>query len=185
MPNKRKKSQDRFEYNRRKEIDHRIERASKIDRLSEEWKNKSMTRAREILNLSIAENKSLERISSLEQAKARINEDIAEAKERLEVIRRMHRELGDEHEVVITEHAFLRYAERYLGLDIEKLYKDIQKLPKQDIQRFGNTIVTVYPMEEPSMVKETAKDMKSRTVTQEILTDPEAYFTSHNLIDIP
>lgn len=134
------RKRNRKEYNARKEVKHRI------DRLDRETQNDSIEKSRSFISMNIAENKLHLRLKSISERKEILDKDESEALEQIEIIKNKRKELGYEHEIVITEHAMLRYCERYLGIDMNEVYHNILKLPKKDITKFGNTIVTVYPV---------------------------------------
>lgn len=55
------------------------------------------------------------------------------------------KELEPDEGLSITEHALLRYVERYMGVDLQQVYDNIVSLPEEDKTMMSNTIVTVFP----------------------------------------
>ncbi len=51
--------------------------------------------------------------------------------------------LSNPREVIVTEHAILRFLERYEGLDLVPIVDKIKRLPETKTIRKGNSIVTV------------------------------------------
>ncbi len=142
------RKRNRREYNARKEVRHRI------DRLNRETQNDSIDKSRSFISMNIAENKLHLRLKNIREKQKALDIDEKEAKEQIDEIKQKRAELGYEHEIVITEHAMLRYCERYLDIDMNQVYNNILKLPKKDITKFGNTIVTVYPLDDEKITLE-------------------------------
>lgn len=130
------------EYNERKEIEHRI------DRLDRAIRGEQIERSKLFKDFNIAEAKLVKRIQGIKDKTAVEQKNLASTEELLRQVREKRKALGFEHEIVITEHAMLRYCERYLGIDMEKVHQAILKLPNRDITKYGNTIVTVYPLDD-------------------------------------
>lgn len=147
------RKRNRREYNARKEVRHRL------DRLDREVQNDSIEKSRSFISMNIAENKLHIRLKSIKERKDALEKDEKDSLKQIEIIKKKRKELGYEHEIVITEHAMLRYCERYLGIDMNKVYKDILKLPKKDITKFGNTIVTVYPVKNEKLTIEDVENV--------------------------
>lgn len=129
----------KVEYNERREIAHRI------DRLDRSVREKQINKAKAFKDINIADTKLANRLKMLEQKKSRTEKEIRKAKLQKAELAKTRKALGFEHETVVTEHAMLRYVERYMGVDMEEVYRGILKLPKTDVIKYGNTIVTVYP----------------------------------------
>lgn len=142
------RKRNRREYNARKEVKHRI------DRLNRVTQTESIEKSRSFISMNIAENKLHTRLKSINERKKALVADEKESLEQIKVIKQQRLELGYEHEIIVTEHAMLRYCERYLGIDMNKVYEEILKLPKKDITKFGNTIVTVYPVKNEKLTLE-------------------------------
>lgn len=51
--------------------------------------------------------------------------------------------LSQQPDTIVTEHAILRYAERFYGLDTLTIIRQIKELPNANVVRRGNQIVTV------------------------------------------
>jgi hypothetical protein len=63
----------------------------------------------------------------------------------IKVINKKIDKLEPEDGFLVTEHALLRYLERYAGVDLEKIHAEIIALPDHDRIMASNTIVTVFP----------------------------------------
>ena len=133
------KQNNHSNYNIKREIDHRI------DRLDRGIRDGQIEKSKMFKDYNIAESKLNGRINMLKERRDTTDEYLQEAEAQLVELRKRRKALGFEHEIIITEHAMLRYCERYLGIDMEEVHQAILKLPKKDVTKFGNTIVTVYP----------------------------------------
>lgn len=133
------------EYNARREVAHRM---SKLDRLDKKTQGKLIEKSRSFVSMNIAEDKLNLRIKSMEEKKNIADREIKEAKDQIDLIKAKREELGYEHDIIVTEHAMLRFIERFMNVDINEVYQKIIKLPKKDVTKFGNTIVTVYPVDD-------------------------------------
>lgn len=129
-------------YNTKREIEHRI------DRLNRGVREGQIEKSKMFKDYNIAEQKLVGRINMLKDRQESTDEFLQEAMEQLKDLRKLRKALGFEHEIIITEHAMLRYCERYLNIDMDQVHKDILKLPKKDTTKFGNTIVTVFPADD-------------------------------------
>lgn len=132
------------EYNARREIAHRI------DRLDRRTNGKLIEKSRSFVSMNIAEDKLNLRIKSMKEKKQKADQEIKDAEDQIALIKAKREELGYEHDIIVTEHAMLRFVERYMGIDMDEVYRNIVKLPKSDVTKFGNTIVTVYPVDDDS-----------------------------------
>ena len=141
-----KKRSPGSESNANREIRHRIKKMKELDRLDYETKTSLIERNRDFISMNITENKLKNKVKNLELKKESLDAEISESVEQIEEIKLKRKELGNEHDVIVTDHAMLRYLERYMGIDMDKIYLKILQLPKDDVTRFGNTIVTVYPV---------------------------------------
>lgn len=137
-----KKSGSSMNYNTKREIEHRVDRLDRAIREGQIEKSKAFK------DYNIAEQKLVGRINMLKERRDSTDEFLKEAQEQLKDLRSKRKALGFEHEIIITEHALLRYCERYLNIDMDEVHKAILKLPKSDVTKFGNTIVTVYPADD-------------------------------------
>lgn len=127
------------EGNPKREINHRI------DRLNRAIRTKSIEKAKAFKDLNISEMKINNRIEHFKKRKKDSDTELETLHRQKEEIKRIRKEIGFEHDLVVTEHAMLRYIERYMGINMDDVWNDIVKLPKADIIKYGNTIVTVYP----------------------------------------
>lgn len=128
------------ETNAKHEIKHRVDRLSRAVRSGQIEKSKNFK------DYDIARVKLDTRIDSIKATIEKASKDLEEAEELKKQLIEARKLLGDENEIVVTEHAMLRYAERFLGVDMDNIYESILKLPKKDVTKYGNTIVTVYPV---------------------------------------
>lgn len=129
-------------YNTKREIEHRI------DRLDRAIREGQIERSKMFKDYNIAEQKLVGRINMLKERQESNDEFLQQAQEQLKDLRSKRKALGFEHEIIITEHAMLRYCERYLGINMDEVHKNILKLPKKDVTKFGNTVVTVFPADD-------------------------------------
>ena len=129
-------------YNTKREIEHRIDRLDRAVREGQIEKSKMFK------DYNIAEQKLVGRINMLKERQESNDEFLQEAVAQLKDLRSKRKVLGFEHEIIVTEHAMLRYCERYLNVNMDQVHKDIVKLPKKDVTKFGNTIVTVFPADD-------------------------------------
>lgn len=95
---------------------------------AEQVKRMEKNRKKETLNV----------ISEATKEVRAINKDIKMVNKKLAALQPEQGEL-------VTEHAILRYLERYMGLDLEKIHADILALPSADKTMANNTVITVYP----------------------------------------
>jgi hypothetical protein len=129
-----------------REIRHRISRLDDFDRLDRKTKTDLIERNREFVSINILEDKLHVRLKNLAKAKQKIFDEEIEIQTKLRDVKKRRKNLGYEHEVIVTDHAMLRYLERYMDIDMNETYVKILKLPKSDLTKFGNTVVTVYPV---------------------------------------
>lgn len=144
---------DKSQYHLKVEIRHRV------DRLSKDKRREDMSIAKQNTNLQILMSKLKERIYALHMKEQTTQDELHEAEEQLKLAEREFKELGFKNETIISEHAMLRYCERFLGIDMEKVHQDILKLPKKDVIKSGNVVITVYPTpEDPELDAEAILD---------------------------
>lgn len=87
------------------------------------------------------ENRKAETLSVINEAK----KEIRQYNKTIKLINKKIEKLKPEDGFVVTEHALLRYIERYMGVDIEKVHADVLSLPGNNKIMANNTVVTVYP----------------------------------------
>lgn len=124
-----------------KTLDYRLRMASMSS------PKNSLDRSRKLKSLLVTRNKLECRGRELETTKKLLDTDIKSNRDQLTYIKAQIDELSPDDSVIVTEHALLRYIERYMGIDIQKVHDDILDLPNNDLVVAGNTIVTVYPDE--------------------------------------
>jgi hypothetical protein len=118
-----------------------------MDRLDRAIRDGQISKSKTFKDINIAQSKLTTRLETLETKKRITEEEIELSREQLRILNERRKEIGFEHEIVVTEHAMLRYIERYMGVDMEEVWQAIIKLPKKDITKYGNTIVTVFPID--------------------------------------
>lgn len=105
----------------------------------------ALDRSRALKSLSVTRGKLLahkaQNLDIMAEATAEIQATNREIKE----INIKMNNLRPGKEPIVTEHALLRYAERFMGVDINKIHAEIMNLPETDKIVSGNTVVTVYP----------------------------------------
>jgi hypothetical protein len=136
------------EYNDKREIKHRL------DRLDRGTRDKQISKSKMFKDINIAQSKLHNRLEMLKTRKKKTEEEIQIAEDQVRELAEQRAALGFEHEIVVTEHAMLRYVERFRGVDMDEVYDEIIKLPKKDVTKYGNTVVTVYPVEGEKLTPE-------------------------------
>ena len=116
----------------------------RMSMIGEQTKFTAVERSRKLKSLQVTENKLEYRKRELRKQRDLINKDIDECVEHLNRIAIEKRHIDQVKHPIITEHAFLRYLERFCGVDLNVIHDQILKLEDKHIVRSGMTIVTVF-----------------------------------------
>ena len=127
------------------EIKRRSERADILDK---NVRGDLINKAQSFKNYNILENKLNLKIKSLLIQKKNTQNALTDARKQLNKTKKSRLKLGNEHEGIVTEHAMLRYLERYHHIDMNQINQEILKLPSADLVKCGNVVVTVYPSQD-------------------------------------
>lgn len=121
-----------------------------VIKLTEPKKLNAVERSRKLKSLQVTENKLKSHISQCDKQIKVLTKESSEAQKQLQKIVTEKAKLEEENDGIplVTEHAMLRYVERQMGIDLEKVFKEIQLLPAEQMVRHGNTIVTVLTDDE-------------------------------------
>lgn len=117
----------------------------KLDRLNTKQRLTAIEKSRKLKSLHVTKNK----LDTARQQKAKqireIEGDIHGIDTQIVLVEKELEELNaDTSSPIVTEHAYLRYIERFMGVDLNKIHEEILALPEKDTVRHGRTIVTVF-----------------------------------------
>lgn len=105
----------------------------------------ALDRSRLLKSLMVTKNKLENRKSETLQVMAEATKEIREYNKTIKLINKKIEKLKPEDGNLVTEHALLRYIERYMNIDIEKVHADVLALSGNDKIISQGTVVTVYP----------------------------------------
>lgn len=105
----------------------------------------SLDRSRRLKSLLVTKSKLIGRQYELDSILEETLKEINANKINLNMVEKQITDLTPEKGTTITEHALLRYCERYRGIDLEEVHKEIMDLPQEDKIMASNTIITVFP----------------------------------------
>lgn len=113
------------------------------DKLEEERRS-GLSETRTLKSLRSTVTKYQQQIKYRKDQIAEATADLVEYRKTLAKINAEIEELlSSPREVIVTEHAILRYLERYEKLELAPVITKIRKLPPEKAIRKGNSIVTV------------------------------------------
>lgn len=115
-----------------------------VDMLDEKKKLNALERSRRLKSLQVTENKIISRNGQIKKQIRLLNKDLLEGEKQLEIVQAERKELESQKSPVVTEHALLRYVERFMGVDLEKAHAEILALPDNAIVKHGNTVITCF-----------------------------------------
>lgn len=123
----------------KREIDYRMKS------INSSYKLTAIEKSRKLKSLQVTENKIQSRINQLQKQKKEIQKDIDECQINLNKISQEKRHIDQHKSPIVTEHAILKYIERYKNIDLNEIHDEIINLPDNDKVKSGMTIVTVFP----------------------------------------
>lgn len=104
----------------------------------------AVEKSRKLKSLQVTQSKLISVIRTNRKIIHQAENDIKAADKQLIVVEKEIDELSiDSDELIITEHAYLRYLERVEGIDLQEVHKKILALAEKDRVMQGNTVVTV------------------------------------------
>ena len=117
-----------------------------VNKLTAPSKLNAVERTRKLKSLQVTENKLKSHISKKRKEIRECEAEINSANNQLNMIvtEREALESLNDGMPLVTEHAMLRYVERHMGIDLNKVFNEIQSLPVNEMVKQGNTIVTVF-----------------------------------------
>lgn len=122
------------------DLQHRL---MKLDTMTDP--ETSLDRSRTLKSLQVTKSKLLSHKKQNLNIMELATKEVQEANRRIKEINMKMAELHPQKGFIVTEHALLRYLERFEGIDINRIHDEIMKLPEKDKVKANNTIITVYP----------------------------------------
>lgn len=105
----------------------------------------ALERSRKLKSLNVTRSKLLSIVKTSRNIINSAEAERIDAEKRMKEIEMEIAKLKDiSDSPIITEHALLRYVERQMGIDLEKVHQEILDLPDELKIKSGNTIITVY-----------------------------------------
>lgn len=129
--------------NNRKQIEHRLLKVK-----TSGIPDNSLDRSRLFKSLQVTKSKIKANISA---NKAIMKDLRTQTKDFQDQLLTVNTELAKLHaldEEIVTEHALLRYVERKMNVDLQKVHDEILELPLDQVYKSGKTFVTVFPDKE-------------------------------------
>jgi seryl-tRNA synthetase len=123
----------------RSDIDYRVSLLGETD-----IKLNALERSRKLKSLAVTKSKLDNRIQLLKSTKKEIERDLAESMNQADKVEEEKVVLETYKSPIVTEHALLRYVERFMKVDLNKVHEKILNLPEKDVVRSGNTIITCF-----------------------------------------
>ena len=130
---------------KKSDIQFRMNMLDHESKMHAKFKLTALERSRKLKSLDVTEGKIKARISTLEAQKKQVQSELDEAYSQQNRVATEKREIDKIKSPIITEHALLRYVERFWGVDLEKAHEEILLLPESEKIKAKNTIVTVFP----------------------------------------
>lgn len=103
-----------------------------------------MENTRSLKSLNVTKGKLLRNIAEARKTGEQAAPDLKHYKKELEKIDAQILEIENDPTIKVTEHALLRYLERFEGIDLNYIAEQIKLLPPEQIVKKGFTIVTCY-----------------------------------------
>lgn len=124
----------------KKHLEHNVNKLTAPSQLN------AVERTRKLKSLQVTENKLKSHISRKRKEIRECEAEITSATKQLNMITTEREALESLNDgmPLVTEHAMLRYVERHMGIDLNKVFNKIQSLPVNEMVKHGNTIVTVF-----------------------------------------
>lgn len=129
----------------RTDIEYRMKLLQKEDN---KLKLNALERSRKIKSIEVTEGKINTRLWALNSMKEDIEKEIVEMNNNLVALKAEKGQIDTLKSPVVTEHALLRYVERYMGVDLTEVHEKILALPEADKIKAKNTVITVFPDKE-------------------------------------
>lgn len=126
----------------KKNIDHRLR---KIDYIDHNIRMTAVEKSRQQKSYQVTLDKLVQRRKFLRKEKDDIEKEIIDVEKSYDKLVQLLRDLDNGNSPIITEHAYLRYIERVMGIDLDEVHEKILKMDKKDLYIAGKTIVTVMP----------------------------------------
>ena len=105
----------------------------------------AVERSRKLKSLEVTEGKIKNRIKMLEAQRDEVQHELSVAIGQMDKVVVEKRYIDQLKSPIVTEHALLRYVERFWGVDLDKAHEEILLLPESEKVKAKNTIVTVFP----------------------------------------
>lgn len=109
------------------------------------FKLNALERSRKLKSIEVTEGKIEARIRTLKSFADDVEKELQECYANQNRLAMEKRHIDMQKSPIVTEHALLRYVERFWGIDLVKAHEEILLLPETEKVRAKNTIVTVFP----------------------------------------
>jgi mannose/fructose/N-acetylgalactosamine-specific phosphotransferase system component IIB len=116
----------------------------RIDMLDSTTKLNAVEKSRKLKSLQVTENKLISHAGQLRKSIRLSTNDLNEAENQLAKVRAEREMLDNDDSPIVTEHAYLRYVERFMGIDLNEVHKKIMLLSEKDKVVHGRTVITVF-----------------------------------------
>lgn len=117
---------------------------SRVDMLDSSTKLNALERSRRLKSLQVTENKLITRNAQTRKQIRNLEADADEGDRQLALVQIEKRKLEKQKSPIVTEHALLRYVERFWNVDLAKAHEEILKLSDTECIRHGSTVITVF-----------------------------------------
>jgi Fe-S cluster assembly scaffold protein SufB len=106
----------------------------------------SLERSQKAQSMQVTENKIENNLTHLKRIVTEAQKEMKAHRDQLAIVKAEKKALiNASKEQLTTEHARLRYCERYMGIDMQFVHEQILALPEADKITKGQTVITVYP----------------------------------------
>lgn len=130
------------------DIEFRMNMLEHEKKMHEKFKLNALERSRRLKSIEVTEGKIETRIRTLKSFKEDIEKELGECYANQTKLSKEKRHIDMVKSPIVTEHALLRYVERYMGVDLTKVHEEILLLPESEKVMAKKTVITVFPDKE-------------------------------------
>lgn len=132
------------------DIQFRMNMLTHESKMHERFKLNALERSRKLKSIEVTEGKVEARIRTLKSFRDDIDKELGECYANQNKLAEEKRHLDMVKSPIVSEHALLRYVERFWGIDLVKAHEEILLLPESEKVMAKRTVVTVFPDKEDS-----------------------------------
>lgn len=130
------------------DIQFRMNMLEHEGKMHEKFKLTALERSRRFKSIEVTQGKIESRMRTLKSFKEDVEREMDECNANLTKLAIEKRHLDMVKSPIVTEHALLRYVERFMGIDLVKVHEEILLLPDTEKVMAKKTVVTVFPDKE-------------------------------------